>query len=164
MRRSTDIGRRIGREMNIGGVRARASAAARGRRSFLFVSSLSEFSPAISTLAEFHSGRVMQRSGAEVEVSLVQSVQLRFSESKTKGVTYLGMGSLLLIAPFNEGFGRRNPCVFFCAGRSLAQFSQSIKFEGIDAEITLCLSLWRGVHDVSHVGLKGDRVLGINGE
>ena len=81
------------------------------------------------------------RGRAEVEVSLVQSVQLRFSECKTKGVTYLGMGSLLLIAPFHEGFGRRNPCVFFCAGRSLAQFSQSIKFEGIDAEITLCLSV-----------------------
>ena len=79
--------------------------------------------------------------GAEVEVSLVQSVQLRFSECKTKGVTYLGMGSVLMIAPFHEGFGGRNPCVFFCAGRSLAQFSQSIKFEGIDTEITLCLSV-----------------------
>ena len=81
------------------------------------------------------------RGRAEVEVSLVQSVQLRFSECKTKGVTYLGMGSVLMIAPFHEGFGGRNPCVFFCAGRSLAQFSQSIKFEGIDAEITLCLSV-----------------------
>ena len=143
--------RRIGREMNLGGVCRRPPAA---------LSSLSLPDPSSHPLYRLWLNFIRVVScndrGAEVEVSLVQSVQLRFSECKTKGVTYLGMGSVLMIAPFHEGFGGRNPCVFFCAGRSLAQFSQSIKFEGIDAEITLCLSLWRGVHDVSHVGLKGD--------
>ena len=97
--------------------------------------------------------RATNERETEVEVSPIQSARLRFPECKTKGVTHHRRGSggagRAPTRAESAALGGGNPC-WFCTDSSLArsllaQFSQSIKFEGIDVEITRCVACMMSV-------------------